>query len=174
MPVSDTIRLDTAGPTGTATINGGAASTTLGSVSVAVPATDVSGVANVRLSNSPTTSGGVLTTGTTFAYATPQSWSLTPGDGAKTVYVQWQDALGTWSAVTSDSITLDSDDTTFTAITPVRLLDSRFNNPAGMTIFSHGVPQDLPDHGSRAVIPAQCRRHHRQPDSHRPDGRRAS
>ncbi len=65
VPVSDTIRLDTTGPAGTATINGGAASTPLGTVSVAVPATDATGVANVRLSNSAATSGGVLITGTT-------------------------------------------------------------------------------------------------------------
>ncbi len=155
VPVSDTIRLDTTGPAGTATINGGDASTPIATVSVAVPATDATGVLNVRIANSPTTSGGVLVAGTNFAYATPQPWTLTPGDGLKTVYVQWQDVLGTWSAVTSDTITLDSDDTTFTALTPVRLLDSRVANPAGSTIFSHGVPQSFQITG-RGGIPANA------------------
>jgi hypothetical protein len=155
VPVSDTIRLDTTGPAGTATINGGDASTPLGTVSVAVPATDATGVSNVRLSNSATTSGGVLVTGTTSPYATPQTWTLTPGDGAKTVYVQWQDALGTWSAVTSDSIALDSVNTTFTAIDPVRLLDSRVNNPAGIAMFTHGVPQTFQITG-RGGVPANA------------------
>ena len=159
VPVSDTIRLDTTGPAGTATINGGDASTPLGTVSVAVPATDATGVANVRLSNSAATTGGVLTTGTTFPFATPQSWTLTPGDGAKTVYVQWQDTLGTWSAVTSDSITLDSVNTTFTAVDPIRLLDSRVNNPAGIVMFTHGVrrPSRSPAEGRSLPTPLPSR-----------------
>ena len=156
MPVSDTITLDTAGPSGTATINGGDATTPIATVSVAVPATDPSGVSNVRLSNTATVDGnGVLTDGTTVAYATPQPWTLTPGDGTKTVYVQWQDGLGTWSVVTSDTIDLSSVDTTFTAITPVRLLDSRVNNPAGITIFTHGVPQSFQITG-RSSIPSNA------------------
>ena len=65
-PVSDTILLDTTGPTGTVEINGGDASTALGNVSVAVPATDPSNVTSVRLSNTATVDGGgVLTDGTT-------------------------------------------------------------------------------------------------------------
>ncbi|MEO5885116.1 MAG: hypothetical protein ABIQ58_06335, partial [Candidatus Limnocylindrales bacterium] len=100
--------------------------------------------ANVRLSNSPTLDvNGVLATGTTYPYGTPKSWTLIPGDGLKTVFVQWQDALGNWGAVASDAITLDSKDTTYTAITPIRLLDSRFNNPSGITIFSHATPQSF-------------------------------
>jgi hypothetical protein len=156
VPVSDTIRLDTTAPAGTVTINGGDASTPIATVSVAVPATDATGVKAVRISNSAATTGGVLTTGTTFTpFATPQPWTLIPGDGLKTVYVQWQDALDTWSGVSSDTITLDSDDTTFTAITPVRLLDSRDNNPVGMTIFSHGVPKSFQITG-RGGIPASA------------------
>ncbi len=154
-PVSDTTLLDTSGPTGTVQINGGDASTPLGNVSVAVPATDPSNVSSVRLSNTATLAGGVLTGGTTFPYATPQSWNLTPGDGTKTVYVQWQDGLGNWSAVSSDTIELSSVDTTFTAIDPVRVLDSRFGNPVGVTVFTHGVPQSF-QITSRFGIPANA------------------
>ncbi len=144
VPVSDTIRLDTTGPSGTVTINGGAATTPLATVSVAVPASDATGLSQVRLSNTATVDvNGVLTGGTNFPYATPQAWTLTPNDGLKTVYVQWQDSLGTWSGVSSDTITLDSVDTTYTEVTPVRVLDSRVNNPAGAHIFSHGVSQSF-------------------------------
>lgn len=144
-PVFDDILLDQSGPTGTVTINGGDATTTLTGVSVAVPATDPSNVTQMRLSNTPAVSGplGLLTDGVTEAYATPKAWTLTPGDGLKTVYVQWKDSLGNWSGVSSDTITLDSVNTTFTAITPIRLLDSRENNPAGIAMFTHGVPQSF-------------------------------
>jgi hypothetical protein len=143
-PVKDTITLDTAGPVGTVSINGGAATTSLGTVSVAVSATDPSTVTQVRLSNAAAVDGsGILTTGETRTYGTPQSWTLTPGDGVKTVYVQWKDGLGTWSAVSNDTITLDSVDTTYTAIAPTRMLDTRVNNPAGVTILKHGIPQSF-------------------------------
>ena len=105
-----------------------------------------SGVANVRISNFATVDGSGVLNGAdavTRPYATPQTWTLLPGDGVKTVYVQWQDSLGTWSAVSSDTITLDSVNTTYTEVTPVRVLDSRVNNPAGAHIFSHGVPQSF-------------------------------
>ena len=107
---SDAITLDTAAPSGAVSINGGAPLTSSTGVSVAVPATDAgSGVANVRLSNTATTAAGLLTDGTTFAYATPQAWTLAAGaDGTRTVYVQWQDGAGNWSGVSSDAITLDT------------------------------------------------------------------
>ena len=100
---------DITAPTGTVQIAGGAA---IGGsvVSVAVPATDAggSGVSLVRLSNSSATSGGILTSGQSFAYTTPVSWTLPGPDGAKTVYVQWRDAAGTWSGVESDTIVRDA------------------------------------------------------------------
>ncbi|MEX1172162.1 MAG: hypothetical protein WEG56_06065 [Chloroflexota bacterium] len=152
---SDTIRLDTTGPTGSVSIAGGAATTSLATVSVSVPATDPSGVTEVRLSNTAATSGGLLTNGTTMPYASSVVWTLTSGNGTKTVYVQWKDSLGNWSGVTSDSIVLDSPDTTFTAITPVRLLDTRVANPAGIKPFVHGQPQSFQITG-RGGIPANA------------------
>jgi hypothetical protein len=103
---------DSAAPAGTIAINGGAANTGVQAVTVSVPATDPgSGVSLVRLSNSPTTSGGVLTTGTTFNYATPVGWTLEAGLGTKTVYAQWRDGAGNWSAVSNDTIDVVSDAT---------------------------------------------------------------
>lgn len=117
---SDSIVLDATDPAGTVSINGGAAKTGNSTVSVAVPVTDAtSGVAQVRLANSPSTDGNGVLDGagaTTRSYATPQTWTLTAGDGPKTVYVQWKDTAGNWSAVASDSITMDASLPPFTDI----------------------------------------------------------
>ena len=100
---------DSTAPTGTATIAAGAAFTATTAVTVSVPATDPgSGMSLVRLSDSPAMTGDVLTTGTTYTYNAAIAWTLPGGDGVKTVYVQWRDAAGNWSAVTSDTITLDT------------------------------------------------------------------
>jgi hypothetical protein len=100
---------DSTAPAGTVSLDAGAPSTASSTVSVAVPATDAgTGVSQVRLSNSATTSGGLLSTGQTFAYRTPISWALAAGDGTRTVYVQWRDSVGNWSTVASDSIVVDA------------------------------------------------------------------
>jgi serine protease len=97
------LNTDTTGPTGSVSIESGAATTSSTAVSVAVPATDPSGVSQVRLSNDP--GMGAVTR----VYAATQSWTLAAGaDGTRTVYVQWQDGVGNWSGVSSDSITLDT------------------------------------------------------------------
>ncbi len=99
---------DSTDPAGSVSINGGAGATSSSTVSVAVPATDTggSGVSLVRLSNAADMSGS-----TTFVYTTPIAWTLTAGLGVKTVYVQWRDAAGNWSATASDDITVTSDTT---------------------------------------------------------------
>jgi serine protease len=95
--------LDTTAPVGGVSINSDAATTTSAAVSLDVAASDTSGVSQVRISNSPAMAGAE-----TRAYATPQSWTLAAGaDGGRAVYVQWRDSVGNWSAVSSDSITLD-------------------------------------------------------------------
>jgi hypothetical protein len=102
---------DTTDPVGTVTVNGGAAATTNPAVSVAVPATDAgSGMSLVRLSNSGTTNGGVLNGAgsTSFVYTTPLPWTLSGGEGTKTVFAQWRDAAGNWSTPISDEIVLDN------------------------------------------------------------------
>jgi hypothetical protein len=112
VPVSDTITLDTAGPTGAVSINSGAAVTNSTSASVDVTATDVDGVVQVRIANAGTVDGtGILNdaSAVTSAYATPKPWTLAAGvDGTRTVFVQWQDGLGNWSSAQSDTITLDT------------------------------------------------------------------
>jgi hypothetical protein len=104
---------DATAPTGTVSIAAGAAFTTTATVSVAVPATDAgSGMSLVRLANAAAVDGnGVLNDASakSLTYTTPVNWTLAGGgDGTKTVYVQWRDAAGNWSAPVNDTIVLDA------------------------------------------------------------------
>ncbi len=59
-------------------------------------------------------------TGTSFsaaeAYATTKAWTLTTGAGTKTVYVQFRDTIGNWSASFTDTVTLDTTAPTISAV----------------------------------------------------------
>jgi hypothetical protein len=111
--VSDDITLDTTAPVGSVSIKGGVSLTRSLNVTLNVAATDagVGTVSNVRLANVGGTSGGLLNdpSAVTLPYAATKSWTLAAGaDGSRTVYAQWQDSLGNWSGVSSDTITLDT------------------------------------------------------------------
>ena len=100
---------DTTPPVGTVTINGGAAFTNTTGVTLTLTCSDAGwGCAYMQFSND----------GTTYSspewYATPKAWTLTPGDGSKTVWARFRDGAGNWSSdpPPSDSIILDT-------ITPV-------------------------------------------------------
>ncbi|NPD03507.1 hypothetical protein HN031_02260 [Nocardioides sp. zg-1308] len=92
-------------PSGSVVIDGGAATTATPSVRLDLSASDPapsSGLDRVRLSND----------GTTFSayqpYVTSAAWTLSAGDGVKTVYAQFRDKDGNESAVVSDTIALTS------------------------------------------------------------------
>jgi hypothetical protein len=105
---SDTIKLDTTVPTGSIVINSG--DTFVNSTSVTLSLTYVdaaSGVSNVRFSND-----GVWDTEVWEPATASKSWTLLSGDGTKTVYYQVKDNAGLTSVTYSDSITLESPDTT--------------------------------------------------------------
>jgi len=114
-PATTSLLLDRNGPVGTLVVNGGVPATAGETVSVKAPATDVpSGVAEFILSNSPNKVGGVLSTGTSYAPGTTVTWSLpgagTPGgvaEGSYTIYGQWRDNVGHWSAVTTATVFVD-------------------------------------------------------------------
>jgi hypothetical protein len=91
-------------PTGSITINAGAAYTNSTSVVLSLSATDLYGtVAQMHFGND-----GINWT-TWEAHATSRAWSITPpGDGVKRVYVQFKDAAGNISSSFSDTITLDT------------------------------------------------------------------
>jgi hypothetical protein len=93
---------DTQGPAGTIAINSGAAATNARNVTLTLSATDPGGVTQMRFS----------TNGSSFsapeAYVPTKAWTLTAGTGAKTVYVQFSDALGNWSSSVSATIVYDT------------------------------------------------------------------
>lgn len=81
------IKLDKTPPTATMQINGGAPSTTTGTVTLSLNAADAtSGIQQVRFSNDATFSQA-----TWELYANSKTWQLTGGTGQKTVYCQIMD-----------------------------------------------------------------------------------
>lgn len=97
--------VDRTPPTGTISVNSGAAYTTSGTVILTLSAADSeSGLYQMRLSND--NSG--WSSWETYS-ATKTGWILSPGDGTKTVYVQYRDNAGNVSTGTiSDTIILDT------------------------------------------------------------------
>jgi chitodextrinase len=103
--------VDNQPPSGTVSINAGAAATNSTAVTLTLSATDaLSPVTQMRFSN----------TGTSYSaaesYATSKAWTLATGAGTKTVYVQFKDAPGNWSAAATDTIVLDVTAPTISAV----------------------------------------------------------
>jgi glucose/arabinose dehydrogenase/PKD repeat protein len=101
--LSVSVTVDNQGPTGSVVINGGAAATNSLTVTLTLAATDpLSGVAQMQFSN----------TGSSYStaepYATTKTWTLASGAGTKTVYAQFRDGAGNWSAAFTDTIVLDT------------------------------------------------------------------
>jgi hypothetical protein len=131
--------VDRTPPSGTVTINGGAAKAGRALVRVDVAATDMVTIAKVRLSNSPAMTADACGPGCPLLAASYEAqypflgshevsfelnrlaWGGTDVDGPHVVYVQWQDVLGNWSAVSSDTITLDRSVKVPTTVTVVGL-----------------------------------------------------
>jgi hypothetical protein len=100
---NDTIILDTAPPTGSISISGGAASVNTTSVILNLSASDAgSGVGQMRLSSDGSSWDSWE------SFATSKSWTLQTGEGVKTVYVQYKDNLGNLSSIYSDDVILDT------------------------------------------------------------------
>ena len=96
---------DTVAPGGTLSVGGGATLTGTPTTTLTLSATDPdpgTGVAQMRFSNDGSTWSPFQ------AYAPTASWSLSPGDGPKTVYAQYADTFGNLSAPVSDTIGLDT------------------------------------------------------------------
>ncbi len=96
------IKLDKTAPTGTVTSS---PTTTSTSVTLTLSATDaLSGVSQMRFSND----GSTWSSWT--PYATTKTWTLTDGNGQKTVYAQYMDAAGLTSQQTTCTITFSGSD----------------------------------------------------------------
>jgi fibronectin type 3 domain-containing protein len=98
------IKVDTVAPVGSILINGGATSTTSTSVTLTLTYADhTSGVSQVRYSNDALWD--------TEAWESPSGtkvWTLTSGEGTKTVYYQIRDNAGLLFSIYSDTISLQS------------------------------------------------------------------
>lgn len=101
--VTTDITLDTVAPTGSLSINNGANETGATGVilTLSSPSADESGV-SVQISNNGTTWSAWE------SYAATKAWTLTAGDGLKTVYAKLKDAAGNESSPFSDTIILDT------------------------------------------------------------------
>ncbi len=88
---------------GAVVINGGNPLTNTGNVTLSLPVTATAGISQVMVSNDASFTGASWV-----PYSATKSWSLTSGDGGKTVYAKFKDQLGTVSAAYSDTIFLDS------------------------------------------------------------------
>ena len=95
---------DTAPPTGTITINAGAAATNNTSATLTLSCTDnAEACAQMQFSNDNSSWS------TPETYATTKAWTLTPPvGGTSQVYVKFKDAAGNWSSAASDSIVFDT------------------------------------------------------------------
>jgi len=103
---SDTITLDGTLPTGSITVDGGAANTPDAAVDLTLSASDGgSGVSQMQFSNDG------LAWSTWEAYSASKSWTLLAGDGIKIVYVRYRDGAGNVSTAYSDTITLGAPET---------------------------------------------------------------
>ena len=101
---SGSIILDSVPPTGSISINGGDPYTASSSVTLSLSASDnLSGLSEMIIANSPSFEGSSWE-----SYASSLGWTVTPGDGTKTVYVKFKDRAGQISEVYSDTIILDS------------------------------------------------------------------
>ncbi|MBI5697960.1 MAG: hypothetical protein HZC29_05665, partial [Thaumarchaeota archaeon] len=109
---SDSIILDTTPPTGSVSINSGATYTTSTSVTLTLSCTDTNGCSQMKFSNDDSTWS------TPENYAASKTWTLTSGDGTKTVYVRFKDSAGNWMTTSaSDSIILDTTPPTASSLT---------------------------------------------------------
>ncbi len=101
-PLTDSITLDTTGPTGTIAINGRDVATADPNILLTLSASDPAGATQMRLSDD-----GVFDTEAWELVAGTHAWTLLGADGNKWVYVQYQDSLGNASISYIDMIALD-------------------------------------------------------------------
>ncbi len=83
------ISADTTPPTGSVSINNDAIYTTSRDVTLSLSCFDESGCSEMKISNDGSS-------WSTFAYSATKAWTLTAGDGIKTVYVKFKDRAGNW------------------------------------------------------------------------------
>ena len=141
---TDSIILDMTNPTGTITINGNATYTTSTSVTLNLNATDTNGIVSYRVAEAADCSSATFVTpfAAVSPYSANPSFTLSSGDGTKTVCVQYKDAAGNISSNATDSIILDTTNPTSSASSPAYATSPSFSvsylaadpgvNPSGL------------------------------------------
>ncbi len=138
---------DTIAPTGSISINN-SAYTNSRLVTLSLYAADNIGVIGYHISASPTPPSAVASSWKSVSssknYAEDVSYTLSSGDGRKTIYVWYKDAAGNISASANDSIVLDttaptititsptSDSTYTTTTSPIRIGGIASDNASGI------------------------------------------
>ncbi|MCF6147594.1 MAG: hypothetical protein E3K37_02940 [Candidatus Kuenenia sp.] len=114
--------IDSSAPSGSIAINDGDIYTKTTSVTLNLSATDNTGVTGYYLSTSSTTPASSdsswISVSSITSYSTSVSYTLSSGDGSKTVYVWYKDAAGNVSDSASASITLDATAPTVSITSP--------------------------------------------------------
>lgn len=120
------ITYDTVVPTGTIVINGGAAYTNSRSATLSLRANpDLSGVTEMNVANASSYQGWE-------PYATTRTWTLSTGDGLKTVRVKYRDAAGNETATgIAATITVD---TVAPVVATVNVPAGTYDNAQSVTI----------------------------------------
>ena len=101
--MNDSITLDMTAPTGSVSIDDGAAYTTSREVTLSLDAQDAVGVADMRVWE-----GSDAGAGPWEPFAGTRGFQLSSGDGSKAVHAEFRDRAGHVSTATSDTIVLDT------------------------------------------------------------------
>ncbi|MGL5859022.1 MAG: CARDB domain-containing protein [Angustibacter sp.] len=138
--------IDQSAPSGSVVVNGGAATTTSRTVSLALAASDTqTGVPQMRVATD-----GAMDSEPWTAFAASRIVSLPGGNGVKTVLAQFRNGLGLDSAVVSDTITLSMAD----------LVVSRTSNPPPTVRRENTFPaQDVTRNAGTLTAPATTTRY---------------
>ncbi|MBE7444943.1 MAG: LamG domain-containing protein [Planctomycetia bacterium] len=133
-PPSSTSTADTLAPNCSININNGNTYTNSGTATLTLSATDDVGVIGYYLSTSSPTplasAPGWTSVVSTANYSGTVSYTLSSGDGTKTVYVWYKDAAGNVSNAASDSIILDTTVNTVTGLNALYLFDEKSGSTA--------------------------------------------
>ena len=142
---SVTVTVDNQAPTGTVSINNGVAATNVIAVTLNLSASDAQGpVSQMRFSNTGSSFS------TPIAYAATGAWTVTTGEGTKTVFAQFSDAAGNWSASATDTIVLDTTPPTISNRTATNIT----SNSATITWTTNEVADSQVDYGQTTAYGA--------------------
>jgi hypothetical protein len=149
-------------PSGTLHVAGGRPATNSLGIGISLEPDGSSTTSEARVSNSPNTAAGVLTSGRDVPLDWHTPWSLadptlggSTATGSRTVYAQFGDGRGNWSSVTSQSVEVDTPlGADFVPVNPNRILDTRTGNGLSGR-FKTGVPRSFQVTG-RGGVPANA------------------